>query len=451
MVCEGGIMKKVTLFFLLVATVYATGPSLSLFPLGKNETSCPAPVIDVQGNWTAFSQPGLNADRLIHGTVYDPMDDKIYMIGGTPNGYATTLRREIYEYDPQTDTWNTSLSLMNTARGWIQGAYYNGKIYVMGGMNTATQATNTCEVYDINTDSWSYITSLPQSRCAHGTVAYNGNVYVVGGTNLYTGYNTVYRYNINSDSWSTCTSLPDAWDMGGCAILDNVIYICGGYNRNDTITWDHIYSGTINLGDPDDITWAQEAALPFPTGNCGATALDGDIYIVGGFDESYRVPSRQFLRFHITTGSLIPLVLYPIAITRCHLLIGRSTRTVSEVYGVAGDADGNWSPPNNYYYKIEDPAGIAEDADLPLKASNILSVCPSVGDQKFKISFILPSINRAIVTLHNALGQKIATLYEGRTIGKSLDLSPDGLSRGVYFIRLQTSDMNTTEKLIITD
>ena len=191
--------------------------------------------------------------------------------------------------------------------------------------------------------------------------------------------------------------------------------------------------------------------MPVPTGNCAATALDGDIYILGGFDESQRVPSQQFLRFQITAGILVYLVLYPIAITRCHFAVGRSTRTVSEVYGVAGDADGNWSTPNNYYYKISDPAGIAEGNNLPMKAENVLSVYPSIGNKNFTISFSLSSINKVSVTLHNALGQNIGSLYNGNTSEHSMKISAEKLTPGVYFIRLQTPDTKTTRKLIITE
>jgi hypothetical protein len=427
--------------------LHATMLPLGFSPIIHPTEHAASPGIQ-QGSWESFTAPGANADRLCHGTVYDHDNDKIYMIGGTPNGYGSSLRREIYRYDPATDTWTTSLALMSTARGWIQGAYWNGKIYVMGGMNTNTQAISSCEVYDIASNAWSAIASLPQAQCCHGTVAHDGNIYVVGGTNLYTGYASVYRYNIASNSWTSCTSLPEAWDMGGCAIWGDVIYLCGGYNRNDTLTYDHIWSGTISNSDPDQITWTQGTALEFPTGNCGATALGGYIFILGGFDETTRVVTDKFFAYSISTGLLVQLVLYIVAIARCHYLVGRQGH--NSVYAVAGDASGNWSPPNNYYQKIDDPVGLAEGNAVITSPATELSVVPNIGNDVFVITAKSDTPQRISLTLYNTLGQEIMPLYQGTTGQCVSTLSASTLSAGVYFIRLVTEHGAVTEKLIVT-
>ncbi len=429
-------MKRFTLLFCLHISLYLIFAPSFLFS---------------RGDWESYSAPGANADRLTHATVYDSDNDMIYMIGGTPNGYPNQHRREIYAYNPQTDTWNTSLTLMSSARGWISGAYWNGNIYVIGGENTSGNATNTTYIYNISGNSWSLGATVPQARVAHGTVAWNGNIYVVGGTNWTSGFTTVYRYNIAGNSWTQCTSLPEAWDMGGCAISDSVIFICGGYNRNDTITWDHIYSGTIDGGNLDNITWTQEAPLDVPTGNCAATAMDGDIYILGGFDES-KAGKNTFLRYSITLGILYILLVYPITIARLHFATARSTRTVSQVYAVAGDAYCNWGLPNNFYYKINDPAGIAQYPINSTKAENTLSVNPNIGSSIFTISYSLSSSNPMSLTLHNIVGQKVMSLYEGdkREGEHTIKLSSNELPSGVYFIKLQTGNTNVTQKLVIT-
>lgn len=440
-------MKKATVLFCLCFMLHATQVPIGFSPL-IHPVEHAAPPITNQGNWESFTAPSTNSDRLCHGTVYDPDNDKIYMIGGTPNGYASSLRREIYRYDPATDTWTTSLALMNTARGWIQGAYWNGKIYVMGGMNTNTQAVSSCEVYDIAGNSWSSIASLPQAQCCHGTVAHSGNIYVVGGTDLSTGYSSVYRYNITSNAWTSCTALPQAWDMGGCAIWGDVIYLCGGYNRNDTLTYDHIWSGTINTSNPDQITWTQETALEFPTGNCGATAMDGYVFILGGFDETVRMVTNKFFAYSIATGLLIPLALYIVAVARCHYLVGR--RGHNAVYGVAGDVDGNWSPPNNYYQKIDDPVGIAEGTVVALSPTTELTVLPNISNSVFMITANSKTPRWISLSLHNAIGQKIISLYQGTTKQYVTTISSKTLSAGVYFVHLSTETEVITAKIIVT-
>jgi hypothetical protein len=427
-------MKKFTLLFCLYVGLY-----LTVFPCF------------VHADWTAYSAPSTNADRLTHATVYDSDNDMIYMIGGTPNGYPNQHRRDIYAYNPNSDTWNTTLTLMPAAKGWILGAYYNGNIYIVGGENTAGNVTNTNYIYSVSGDSWSNGAVIPQARACHGTVAWNGNIYVVGGTNWTSGFTTVYRYNIAGNSWSACTSLPEAWDMGGCTIWDNVIYLCGGYNRNDTVTWDSIWSGTINTGNPNQITWAREVELDVPTGNCAATAMDGDVYILGGFDES-KAGKDTFLRFSILTGMLYALMVYPIIIARLQFATARSTRTVSQVYGVAGDANCNWAPPNNYYYKIDDPAGVAQYPINVKEEKNALSIAPTIGSSVFTVSYTLSSSAHTSLTLYNILGQRVRTLYEGMAVEgiHTERVSTSDLPSGLYFVRLKVGKSAYTQKLMIT-
>jgi N-acetylneuraminic acid mutarotase len=445
---KGGIMKKIVMCLLcLCLVVYAT-QYMNFLPTEEQNIECQKPEITARINWETIDAPSINADRLLHATVYNPDADKIYMIGGTPDGYASSGVNYIYAYDAVFDSWNTSLNPMPTARSWISGAYWNGKIYVIGGWNTSGVAIDNNEAYDVNGDSWSTLAPIPQARYAHGTVAHDGNIYVIGGTDGATGFTTVYRYDINGNSWSTATSLPQAWDMGGCTIWDNVIYLCGGYNRNDTLTYSHLYSGTIDAGNPDNITWDQLEALPDLIGNCGATALNGNIYMLGGFIEDERTASAYFYVFLVTMSMWVQLMDFVLPITRNHFVVARQGH--NEIYSVAGDANGDWITPNNYYYKNQDPIGILESSNIPDIQETNLSVYPSIGNRIFTISFFLPSSSPVYLTLHNVLGQKVMSLYEGNVTNHSLNLSSENFSPGIYFVNLRTIQTNITQKLIVT-
>jgi len=55
-------------------------------------------------------------------------------------------------------------------------------------------------------------------------------------------------------------------------------------------------------------------------------------------------------------------------------------------------------------------------------------------------------------TLYNALGQRVATLFDGRVApGRPLrlDISARGLTAGVYFVRIQGETFATTERLVV--
>jgi hypothetical protein len=237
--------------------------------------------------------------------------------------------------------------------------------------------------------------------------------------------------------------------MGGCTIWDNVIYLCGGYNRNLIQTWSHFYGGTIDAGNPDSITWTQLEPLPDLTGNCGATAMDGNIYLLGGFIEDQRVASDQFVVLVVTLAIVIQLISFVVPITRNHMVTARQGH--NEIYGVAGDAHGDWVTPNNTYYKNHNPMGIEEYSDAENR-NNLLSIHPSIGNKLFTISYSLPSPGLVSISLHNVLGQKVLSIYDGEITqgNQSLIISSQDLVPGIYFINLRTGTTNVTQKFVIT-
>ena len=72
---------------------------------------------------------------------------------------------------------------MPTARQSPAAAVINGKLYVVGGRNSAGAYVSTVEVYDPATNAWSSKTSMPTPRTGLGVIAVNGLLYAVGGTN----------------------------------------------------------------------------------------------------------------------------------------------------------------------------------------------------------------------------------------------------------------------------
>jgi N-acetylneuraminic acid mutarotase len=309
-----------------------------------NDTLNTTTTVSLWSSWEPYNPPGAIDDRLTHATIYDNDNDRIYMIGGTPDGSTGSNVPYCYAYDPASDTWNTGLTSMPTSRGWLQGAYWDQRLYVMCGYSNSSSALTNTEIYDIGSDTWSTGTVCPEARLAHGTVAYDGNIYVVGGVNagLSAGLTTVYRYDVAGDSWTLTTNpLPYEFDMGGVTIWDNVIYIVNGYQRSSSAYWTHVYEGVINPSDPDDITWNQ--LDPLPVSNIiinGATAMMGNVYQLGGFN------INDFWEYEPGTGTWTQLSDYPIPSTcRNHMVITR--RGNGEIYAVAGDATSDWGTPNN--------------------------------------------------------------------------------------------------------
>ena len=148
---------------------------------------------------------------------------KIYAIGGSgPIGVNE-------EYDPATDSWTTKASKPTPEQGFAIAVYQN-KIYCIGGLNGSVGAVN--EVYDPATDSWEIKASMPTGRYGLQANVVNGKIYCMGGVKLL-GYNEGYQelnetevYDPVSDTWATKASMPNSAGYVS-AVVNDKIYVVG--------------------------------------------------------------------------------------------------------------------------------------------------------------------------------------------------------------------------------
>jgi len=393
--------------------------------------------------WTPYNPPPVNYDRLTHATVYDPDNDKIYMIGGTPNGQTGSNVPYIYRYDPVTNTWATNLANMPDARGWIQGGYWNGKIYVPGGYTNAGANSNTFYIYDIASNSWTQGPVLPEARLAYGLAVWNGNIYVIGGVNpgLNAGTTTVFRFNIADSSWTLATAIPQQFDMGGSCFLGDTIYLVGGYNRGAQQAWTQVLRGVIDNANPDNITWTWITNLPYPNILNAAVALPGKLYMIGGFINAQTATNKVW-EYDIATNTWTELSPYVVPIVRNHFACVRPQigGVGARIYVVAGDANGDWSPPNNYYYYIERAVSVSEKSFA--SKPKIFFIRPSITKGDFGIHFVLDKKSNVDVSIYSPTGQEIAKIYKGikESGNHVIRYDASNLNPGVYFIILKTGE-----------
>jgi N-acetylneuraminic acid mutarotase len=412
--------------------------------------------VSVWSSWISYTAPSTGADRLTHATIYDPDNDKIYMIGGTPDGTSGSNVPDVYRYDPVTDTWETALATLSVARGWIQGAYSGGKLYVASGYDNSGSAYNIFEIYDIATNTWTTGPNLPQARIAHGTVAFEDYIYIIGGidASLSNGTQTVFMYDIIGDVWTDITStaqLPMQFDMGGVTILDSIIYIVGGVERSSNNAWANLYGGVINSSDPTIITWTDLGPLPYPNAINAACALPGKIYMIGGF-QNLSTATNQVWEYDVALGTWTQLPDYPFTIVRNHFAVGRPATggDQNRIYVVAGDANGDWSPPNNYYYYIEGLVSVEEKVKTLSGSEGLFfTIKNSVthGPIVLKIGF---DRKRTVdIGLYSISGRRVATIFKGtKNKGTHVITWNGGLPAGVYFIKINGLSVPTAKVIL---
>lgn len=311
--------------------------------------------------WETIPKPPSEVDRVVSATVYDPKNDKIYMIGGNPAGNPGTYLTVCQEYDPAMRTW-TAKADMPTARGWIKGSYCGGVIYVIGGHDNSGNAIATNEVFDPSKNSWASRADRPRIGLADCEVVWRDSlIYVMGGNNASSGFTNVDIYDPSADAWTTGTALPLVSYMGSAAIIGDTIFIVQAVD-NSVVCWPNLYRGVINEADPSQITWT---AGPVPTEvifNGATDAMNGDVYWLGGFVSALNA-TNHIWKYSTSTGAITAVTPnYPQALCRCNFMVARPS--AQELYVFAGDEYGDWTTPNQLYYSISFATPLSHDVKL---------------------------------------------------------------------------------------
>lgn len=209
-----------------------------------------------------------------HGGIF-------YSIGGR-NGYEN----RILAYDRETDTWNTGLANMSTNRTGLAVARVGNFLYAIGGRTAGGSPcggneTDSVERYNVQTDTWETVASLPSPRSDLAAATVGHKIYVFGGCTSapVTILNDVDVYDPNTDSWSSePADMPTARAaMYAVAMKGGTVYVIGGWNGVGTgLDVNEAYKAATD-------TWTIDLP-PMPTGRAetGAADHNGKIYIVGG-------------------------------------------------------------------------------------------------------------------------------------------------------------------------
>ena len=130
------------------------------------------------------------------------VNDQVYAIGGhgwprvgNRNGPFLTV---IEEYNPKTNRWRKAKD-MPDARVSFSTVVVGNAIYLIGGFvwqGRHTKDVMAVDMYNLETDKWGDIPSMPRSFRSFGTEAVNGTIYVFGDTGKFGNSLRVSRYSI---------------------------------------------------------------------------------------------------------------------------------------------------------------------------------------------------------------------------------------------------------------
>ncbi|XP_023263689.1 kelch-like protein 40 [Seriola lalandi dorsalis] len=144
----------------------------------------------------------------VYGHATISHNDVVYVIGG--KGDNKSCLRKMCAYDAKRFEWK-ELPPMKIARSLFGATVHKDKIYVAAGV-TDNGLTDSVEVYDIATKTWSDFVAFPQERSSLNLVSSAGSLYAIGGFAMMPledseeivpkEMNDIWRYNESERTWN---------------------------------------------------------------------------------------------------------------------------------------------------------------------------------------------------------------------------------------------------------
>lgn len=212
-------------------------------------------------------------------TVGFALNGKGYIVGGRVDTSPLTYVKDVWEYEPSTDTWTQKNNFTYTL---VQPAFFTigSKAYIVGGQNGSITYVNTTSEYDPTTDSWTSKASFPESGVG-GTFQFviNGKAYVGTGARLSANKsNTVYEYDAAGNNWTSKANFPGASRVNATGFAIGNF----GYAGLGTDGSGNLYNDFYKYN-PTNNTWTPIAQFP---GKARLEAvcfvIDGKAYVGGG-------------------------------------------------------------------------------------------------------------------------------------------------------------------------
>ena len=176
-------------------------------------------------------------------------------------------------YDPATNSWNVTGSLVSARYGHSAVLLQNGKVWVAGGYGDPPNN----ELYDPTTNSWSPGGSLLIRRAFHSaTLLTSGKVLVAGGQR-YDGDPIAELYDPSTNNWIASSAMDSNRNGHSATLLSNgKVLVAGGSDKFGDLS-------TCDLYDPATNKWNVTGAMADPrTGHTATLLSSGKVLVTGG-------------------------------------------------------------------------------------------------------------------------------------------------------------------------
>ncbi|MDB5182176.1 MAG: hypothetical protein JWP13_939, partial [Candidatus Saccharibacteria bacterium] len=219
----------------------------------------------------------------------------VYNLGGYQNGtgdYTNIVKFAPINADGTLGAWTTSTRPLLNASGAGAVAVYNNRIYVVGGLTTASAELASVQYAPLNpaggelSAAWAATTALPLTMTNHTANAYNGYLYAFtngGGGPSTTVYYAAIAANGTVGAWATTTSLNTSRTLEKSVVYGGYIYVVGGNNGAGTPTYfTSIEYAPVNANGTLGAWTTAANSMGTPRSRFALIANKGYLYAIGG-------------------------------------------------------------------------------------------------------------------------------------------------------------------------
>lgn len=152
----------------------------------------------------------------------------------TPGTPSPNITRRLDRFDISSQTWSKKKD-MNQARAGFALYNFGDELIAIGGTDGSV-FHKTIEVYNILENEWSFKKSMSRSKCFFQSCIVYDDIYVIGGLIIDSSGNitvssSVEKYNITTDTWVNLASLPKGITFGVAHQINNKIYVLNGFSE----------------------------------------------------------------------------------------------------------------------------------------------------------------------------------------------------------------------------
>ena len=172
------------------------------------------------------------------------------------------------------------------ARQGMASAVYENAFYILGG-ETPDGVTGSALRFQLDNNRWETLADKPTPVTDVQAALIGEQIYVPGGRKADGQPTNLFEvYNLRLNQWSQLPTLPVALSGYALAALDGRLYLFGGWDGAQVVA-------SVYMFDPETSAWQPRTPLSSRRAFGGAVALEGRIYLIGGSDGVHPLTTVQ--------------------------------------------------------------------------------------------------------------------------------------------------------------